>query len=155
MQLEMWGFFAGAMLTGLSLGIVFSTYVYLGHTLTAEVCFYFLYLFLIYFFPDCIHNIDFVSKHVWTLTSSPDVHYRYFTDYCFIQVYHMFFFSFGKYYFIYWDIEKFLRAEEMENTEFVQTSTNNEILIENATLFWNCQRTKSESSDVSDIQAFF
>jgi len=54
MKLEQWGFFASAILTGLSLAIVFSAYVYLGHTLTAEVYFTtyllsnqkYLYLFL-------------------------------------------------------------------------------------------------------------
>jgi len=47
-------------------------------------------------------------------------------------------------------MEKFLRGEEVDNKEFLQTNTTNEIVIDNATIFWEAQQQNSSNLD-SDI----
>ena len=48
-------------------------------------------------------------------------------------------------------MEKFLRGDEVDNKEFLQINkNNNDILIENATIFWDPQRINSDNPD-SDI----
>ena len=49
-------------------------------------------------------------------------------------------------------MEKYIRGYEVDNSDFIKKNTSNEIVIENATLFWDPQHNTADNLDSSILK---